>query len=76
MKTNKLNLNDNITIKQLKEFIKDLPDNLIIDIYSSGDSGMIDGVNLEVIKYGDKKEDIPVTYDITLNIKAESGYVY
>ena len=76
MKTYKLDLNDDITIKQLKEFIKDLPDDLVIDVYNFGDSGIINGVNLEVIEYGDKKEDIPVTYDITLNIEAESGYVY
>lgn len=76
MKTYKLDLNDDITIKQLKEFIKDLPDDLVIDVYNFGDSGIINGVNLEVIEYGGKKEDIPVTYDITLNIEAESGYVY
>lgn len=76
MKTYKLDLNNDITIKQLKEFIKNLPDDLAIDVYNYGDSGMINEVNLEIVEYGDKKENIPVTYDITLNIEAESGYVY
>jgi hypothetical protein len=58
------------TIKELKEFIKDIPDDKEINIENVGDTGFIDDTELELIVYESGE------IDINLNIKAESGYVY
>lgn len=57
------------TIKELREALKDLPDDLKIDVYGLGNTGLVEGVELEIIKY----ENLD-SVEIYLNIEAESGY--
>lgn len=57
------------TIKELREALKDFPDDLKIDVYGSGNTGLVEGVELEIIKY----ENLD-SVEIYLNIEAESGY--
>lgn len=59
------------TIKELREVLKDLPDDLKIDVCGTGDTGMVEGVELEIDKY----ENLG-SVDVYLNIEAESGYHY
>ena len=43
----KLNLKNITTIKELKDFINDLPDNTEFDVYEIGDTGYVGKVELE-----------------------------
>ena len=56
------------TVKALKEFIKELPDDLEIDIYNPGSTGVVDECELEkyVFENGEAL--------FYINIKAESGF--
>ena len=56
------------TIKELKEFIKDLPDDLEIDVECTGSTGFVENVELKKTIF-DNKEAI-----FSVNIKAESGF--
>ncbi len=58
------------TIKELKEFIKDLPDDLEIDVECTGSTGFVENVELEKTMF-DNGEAM-----FTVKIGAESGYVY
>lgn len=67
MSSFKIELNG-MTIGMLKKIISDIPDECMIDVFDVGKSGFVDGCELEVTKY---ENLIP---DVSLNIKAESGY--
>ncbi len=58
------------TIKKLKEFIKDLPDDAEIDIENTGESGFVTKTEIEKTIF-DNGEAM-----FTVKIGAESGYVY
>jgi len=59
------------TVGALKEALNDLPDDIEIDICSTGKTGFIDGdVELEINTWADAKPYV------CLNICAESGYAW
>lgn len=63
----KTNLNG-ISVGVLKKLISDIPDDCTIDVWDIGDTGFVDGCELEIITYEHLKTDI------NINVKAESGY--
>lgn len=63
----KTNLNG-ISVGVLKKLISDIPDDCTIDIWDIGDTGFVDGCELEIITYEHLRPDI------NINIKAESGF--
>lgn len=63
----KTNLNG-ISVGVLKKLISDIPDDTTIDVWNIGDTGFVDGCELEIITYEHLKTDI------NINIKAESGF--
>lgn len=56
------------TVKDLKEFIKDLSDDLEIDVECTGSTGFVENVELEKTMF-DNGEAM-----LSVNIKAESGF--
>lgn len=62
-----LDLN-NCTIGQLKEFIKNIPDDVNINIESCGTTGFVEKYNIELQEY-----EAEVNPDVYFNIYAESG---
>ena len=63
----KSNLNG-ISVGMLKKLISDIPDECKIMVCDSGDTGYVDGCELEIITYEN------LNPDININIKAESGF--
>lgn len=58
------------TVGALREFLKEIPDDVEIDICGTGNTGFVDGVEFELTTW---KDAVPY---VALNIKAESGYHY
>ena len=67
MREFKTNLNG-LTVGMLKKIISDIPDDCEITVWDIGETGFIDGTELEIITYENLKTDI------NINVKAESGY--
>lgn len=63
----KISLNG-ISVGVLKKLIGDIPDECEIMVWDLGDTGYVDGCELEIITYENLKPDI------NINIKAESGF--
>ena len=63
----KTNLNG-ISVGVLKKLISDIPDDCTIDVWNIGDTGFVDGCELEIITYEYLRPDI------NINIKAESEF--
>lgn len=63
----KTNLNG-LTVGMLKKIISDIPDDCEITVRDIGETGFIDGTELEIITYEHLETEI------NINIKAESGY--
>ena len=57
-----------ISVGVLKKLIRDIPDDCTIDVWDIGDTGFVDGCELEIIIYEHLRPDI------NINIKAESGF--
>ena len=67
MREFRTNLNG-LTVGTLKKIISDIPDDCEITVWDSGETGFIDGTELEIITYEHLETEI------NINIKAESGY--
>lgn len=63
----KIRLNG-ISVGVLKKLISDIPDECEIMVWDLGDTGYVDGCELEIITYENLEPDI------NINIKAESGF--
>lgn len=63
----RINLNG-LNVGMLKKIISDIPDDCEITVWDSGETGYVDGTELEIITYEYLKTDI------SINVKAESGY--
>lgn len=63
----KISLNG-ISVGVLKKLIGDIPNDCTIDVWDIGDTGCVDGCELEIITYEHLRPDI------NINIKAESGF--
>ena len=59
---------DITTVGALREALKNLPDDTEITVYNTGDTGMINGFNLEVNTWEESEPDVYI------NIKAESAF--
>ena len=57
-----------MSVGTLKKLISDIPDDCTIDVWDIGDTGFVDGCELEIITYEH------LGPDISINIKAESGF--
>lgn len=69
MREFRTNLN-RLTVGMLKKIISDIPDDCEITVWNAGETGFVDGIELEILTY----EHLPVKPDISINVKAESGY--
>ena len=67
MKEFKINL-DGLNVGKLKKIISDIPDDCEIAVWDDGDTGFVDGIELEIVTYESLEPDI------NINVKAESGY--
>ena len=67
MKEFKINLNG-LNIGKLKQIISDIPDDCEITVWDDGDTGFVDGIELEIVTYESLEPDI------SINVKAESGH--
>ncbi len=63
----KIRLN-RISVGVLKKLISDIPDECEIMVWDLGDTGYVDGCELEIITYENLEPDI------NINIKAESRF--
>ena len=63
----KIRLNG-ISVGVLKKLISDIPDECEIMVCDLGETGYVDGCELEIITYENLEPDI------NINIKAESGF--
>lgn len=67
MKEFRVNLNG-LTVGMLKKIISDIPDDCEINVCDVGETGFVDGTELEIVTYEYLKTDV------SINVKAESGY--
>lgn len=66
------NLLQGISVCTLKKLISDIPDDCTIDVWDIGDTGFVDGCELEIVTYEHPYDHLGT--DISINIKAESGF--
>lgn len=68
MTTRTVNLYEIDTVGKLRELLKDVPDEAELSLDNSGDTGYINGAEMELVTYDNDQ------VDVYINVKAESGY--
>lgn len=63
--TTKLN---GLTVRELKELLKEIPDDTEITVWNVGNTGCLEGCDIEVIRY----DTIPP--EVNICVGAESGF--
>ena len=57
-----ISFNKGVTVKQLKDFLASVPDDIEIEVWANGDGG-VDDVTLEIDHYEDFDDDVSLNIE-------------